>query len=94
MFGLIHGLYKMITQIPEYSLLFLGLDGAGKTSILNKIEQILYESGSLGDNKPRPAPIIPTVGQNSKLIVWTYIFHIFYFCSPSFRKQKKEIYDY
>lgn len=69
MFGLIHGLYEMWTKKSENSILFLGLDGAGKTSILNKIEQTLYESGSLGDEKPKPSPIIPTVGQNSKLIV-------------------------
>ena len=69
MFGLIHGLYDMLTKTPEYSILLIGLDGSGKTSVLNKLEQILYESGALADDRPRPAPVIPTVGQNSKLIV-------------------------
>ncbi|KAH7816796.1 ARFRP1, ADP-ribosylation factor related protein 1 [Monocercomonoides exilis] len=68
MFTLFTGLWQKFTKKAEHTVLILGLDGSGKTSILNQLEQLLFESHSRSAEKPKPALIIPTIGQNSKLV--------------------------
>ena len=66
------GFYQWYFQKPEYKLLVLGLDGAGKTSILEKIKE--HE----GQKFMSQARIPPTVGLNlarvekrrAKFIFW------------------------
>lgn len=40
MYHLIKSLYLHATSLPEYSILLLGLDAAGKTTFLNQIKNI------------------------------------------------------
>jgi ADP-ribosylation factor related protein 1 len=63
MFSLFHGLWKNITKKNCYSILFLGLNDSGKTSFLNEVEK------RLSKEKLIPSPVIPTIGQNTRIIV-------------------------
>ncbi len=59
MYHLLHGLYLYVTRKEEYSLLILGLDNAGKTTLLGQIGH-LY-AGQSGETLHKT---VPTVGQN------------------------------
>ena len=59
MFSLLYGFYKLIFRKAEFHILILGLDGAGKTSILERLKAIFAGLDALP-----PSRIPPTVGLN------------------------------
>eukprot|EP01080_Neovahlkampfia_damariscottae_P010625 gene10625-3248_t len=64
MFSLLYGFYEIATKKLQYNILIVGLDGAGKTSLLEKIKE------KFTDSKPLPKEkITPTIGLNGILIV-------------------------
>ncbi|KAI5801126.1 ADP-ribosylation factor family-domain-containing protein [Geopyxis carbonaria] len=65
MYHLAKGLYLYATSKEEYSVLLLGLDNAGKTTLLDKIKSIYLPSAPA---PPKAGSTIPTVGQNVSLI--------------------------
>lgn len=60
MFGLCTGYYHMYFNKPEYYVIILGLDCAGKTTLLERIKAIFSNRAPLP-----PQSIRPTVGLNS-----------------------------
>lgn len=56
MYRLLTGLYAQYTEKEQFFVLILGLDNAGKTTLLDKIKQIYSHS--------QPGVINPTVGLN------------------------------
>ena len=72
MYSLVTGLYQWCMQKPEYKLLVLGLDGAGKTSFIERVKEIEEQKFM------RQEKIPPTVGLNlarvekrsAKFIFW------------------------
>ena len=40
MYSLISGLYHYLTKKPEYKVLIIGLDGAGKTMFIEQVKAI------------------------------------------------------
>ena len=87
MFSLISGYWKICFEKPNVHILIIGLDHAGKTTILEKIKGKYTNSPSLS-----PDRIPPTVGMNlaravlkgSKVIFWdlggTYTSILLYNC--------------
>ncbi|KAI9675773.1 MAG: ADP-ribosylation factor protein 3 [Caeruleum heppii] len=65
MYHLLKGLYLHATSKEEYSILFLGLDNAGKTTLLNQIKT-LFPSDSAAPLDP--SKTVPTVGQNVAIV--------------------------
>lgn len=58
MFSLISGFYHYMTQKPSFKILIIGLDGAGKTTMLEQIKAIE------GQKSMKLEKIPPTVGLN------------------------------
>eukprot|EP00249_Psilotum_nudum_P031928 c4692_g1_i1 orf=180-791(+) len=73
MFSLLYGLWKYLFSKAEFHVLILGIDKAGKTTLLEKLKTLYSEFDGLP-----PDRIVPTVGLNigraeafkSKLIFW------------------------
>ncbi|EXJ87526.1 ADP-ribosylation factor like protein 1 [Capronia epimyces CBS 606.96] len=70
MYHLIRSLYLYATSKPEYSIILLGLDNAGKTTLLSQIKALyntaVDPAGQTGDAPPSDTAgnTVPTVGQN------------------------------
>lgn len=60
MYHLLKGFHEYLTRKEQYSILILGLDGAGKTTFLEKIKTLYTDTPGLSPDK-----IGPTVGQNT-----------------------------
>ncbi|KAJ8902274.1 hypothetical protein NDN08_006681 [Rhodosorus marinus] len=59
MFSLIQGAWKTLTEVPQRKVLLLGLDGSGKTSLMEQLK-LIYAG-----MEPLPASkVAPTVGLN------------------------------
>lgn len=73
MFSLLYGLWKYLFSKAEFHVLILGIDKAGKTTLLEKLKTLYSDVEGLP-----PDRIVPTVGLNigrveahkSKLIFW------------------------
>ncbi|KAL4954869.1 P-loop containing nucleoside triphosphate hydrolase protein [Aspergillus filifer] len=67
MYHLAKSLYMYATSKEEYSVLLLGLDNAGKTTLLSQIKA-LFQPRPDGTPAPNPGKTVPTVGQNVSTI--------------------------
>ncbi|KAL4806716.1 P-loop containing nucleoside triphosphate hydrolase protein [Aspergillus unguis] len=67
MYHLAKSLYMYATSKEEYSVLLLGLDNAGKTTLLSQIKA-LYQPRPEGAPAPNVGKTVPTVGQNVSTI--------------------------
>ncbi|KAK9665529.1 hypothetical protein RND81_14G118200 [Saponaria officinalis] len=73
MFSLMHGFWKYIFSKTEFHVLILGIDKAGKTTLLEKLKEMYLNLEGLP-----PDQIVPTVGlnigrieiANTKLVFW------------------------
>ncbi|TKV95756.1 hypothetical protein SEVIR_9G383000v4 [Setaria viridis] len=73
MFSLFYGLWKYVFTKDEFRVLILGVDKAGKTTLLEKLKSIYLK----GEGLP-PDRVVPTVGlnigriedANAKLVFW------------------------
>ncbi|KAF9490660.1 P-loop containing nucleoside triphosphate hydrolase protein [Pleurotus eryngii] len=60
MYHLLRGLHEYLTRKEEFTVLIIGLDGAGKTTFLEHIKTLYNDVPGLTPDK-----IAPTVGQNT-----------------------------
>ncbi|EEQ28583.1 ADP-ribosylation factor protein 3 [Microsporum canis] len=67
MYHLAKSLYQYVTSKEEYSILLLGLDNAGKTTLLSQIKALFIPAAD-GQTQQVPAKTVPTVGQNVSTI--------------------------
>ena len=67
MFSLLHGLWKYMFTKTELFTLIVGLDDAGKTTLLEQMKS-LYQ----GKDPLPPSKITPTVGLNCTSLSQTY----------------------
>ncbi len=71
MYHLAKSLYLQYTSKEEYSILLLGLDNAGKTTLLNQMKA-LYNTADISSTTDEPSTTagntVPTVGQNVSTI--------------------------
>ncbi|KAI9709094.1 MAG: ADP-ribosylation factor protein 3 [Bogoriella megaspora] len=63
MYHLAKALYLHLTSKPEYSVLLLGLDNAGKTTLHEQIKALPANNSSTPSSHPN-LKTVPTVGQN------------------------------
>jgi ADP-ribosylation factor related protein 1 len=71
MYTLLNGLYRIATRKEEYNVLIIGLDNAGKTTLLEKIKGLYTSRPGLPADK-----ILPTVGLNvAKIVISSSIVH-------------------
>ncbi|KAJ7097313.1 P-loop containing nucleoside triphosphate hydrolase protein, partial [Mycena belliarum] len=63
MYHLLKGLHEYLTRKEEFSVIIVGLDGAGKTMLLERIKTLYNDTPGLTPDK-----IGPTVGQNTGTI--------------------------
>lgn len=64
-FELIWGIYKEITERITFNVLMIGLDGSGKTNLLETIRYRYTKTPRIPRDK-----IMPTTGQNGIMIHW------------------------
>lgn len=64
MYHLAKGIYASLTRREEYSVLILGLDNAGKTTLLEQMRQRYSKSGKGSMKDLHDQSSVPTVGQN------------------------------
>ncbi|QSS54843.1 ADP-ribosylation factor [Histoplasma capsulatum var. duboisii H88] len=65
MYHLAKSIYFYATSKEEYSVLLLGLDNAGKTTLLNQIKALFLPTDPNNTaTQPLPGKTVPTVGQN------------------------------
>ncbi|KAJ5215198.1 uncharacterized protein N7459_009115 [Penicillium hispanicum] len=63
MYHLAKSLYIYATSKEEYLVPLLGLDNAGKTTLLSQIKAF-YQSRPERTPAPNPGKTVPTIGQN------------------------------
>jgi len=68
MYHLAKSLYLYATSKEEYSVLLLGLDNAGKTTLLAQIKALYASNDAPSPPQPVSAKTVPTVGQNVSTI--------------------------
>jgi len=62
MFSLLSGIWNYVFTRPQYNILILGLDNAGKSTLLTQIKSLYAEDMPAPEEKLKR--ILPTVGQN------------------------------
>ena len=73
MFSLFYGFYEYMTRKEEFHILIIGLDKAGKTTVLERLKSLYTDATGL-----EPGQILPTVGlniarfevKNTPLVLW------------------------
>lgn len=78
MYSLLHGFYQELTYVPEHNLALLGVESAGKTSILEWLKHYFTSQTPPADRPARLDKMTPTVGLNvaklkvagERLLVW------------------------
>eukprot|EP00055_Hartaetosiga_balthica_P018110 m.128688 g.128688 ORF g.128688 m.128688 type:complete len:197 (+) comp9453_c1_seq3:2221-2811(+) len=72
MFSLLSGLWQYLTQMEEYSVLIVGLDDAGKTTLFEQLKVKFKPKYSMKKK------IIPTIGQNVTSIMHEHVRLVFW----------------